>query len=179
MSSLSACSSSVGSGRHLGCTFSANSASTCASIASVFARIPRARAKSRTCRGLTTATGSPAVANDAAKRVSYPPVASITMFVGLSAAKRSTVFGNSVEVASTVQLSPDGRTLMSIVSFAMSIPINTFFNASFPSLRMRAFYAQATVRDYSAISSEDHANRRSLLTMGESISHPTPGATPR
>ncbi len=88
-----------------------------------------------------------------------------------------TKLGREIPDVPTVQLSPDGKTLMSILSLAMSMPMNTFFNTTFLSLRMRAFYAQATVRDDSAISSEDHAVKRSLLTKGVSISHPTPGVT--
>jgi len=55
---------------------------TVASIGSVLARLPKARAKARTRAGLTTTTGRPAAANEAAASVSYPPVASIPMAFG-------------------------------------------------------------------------------------------------
>lgn len=49
-----------GSGRNPGRVAAAKWAITAASIGSVLARRPSARAKSRTCAGLTTTTGSPA-----------------------------------------------------------------------------------------------------------------------
>ncbi len=55
-------------------TASAKWASIWASRRSVFANCPEDLAKSRTCRGLTTATGSAAVARAATKGVSSPPV---------------------------------------------------------------------------------------------------------
>ena len=58
-----ACGPRRASGRGSGRTRSANRAKTWASSASVFARRPSARAKSRTCRGLTSVTGRPASAN--------------------------------------------------------------------------------------------------------------------
>ena len=61
-----------------GRTCLANSASTSASMSSVFANRPRALAKSRTCRGFTTATAQPASIKSATSWRSYPPVASTT-----------------------------------------------------------------------------------------------------
>ena len=62
-------------GRTGGRTASAKWARTRASSASVLASLPVALAKSRTCRGLTTATGRDAAANAAARGISRPPVA--------------------------------------------------------------------------------------------------------
>lgn len=56
---------------------SAICASTLASIRSVFARYPMARAKSRACQGLTTATEKPSAWSEQATAASSPPVASI------------------------------------------------------------------------------------------------------
>src|SRR2546427_4833813 len=61
---------------------SAKRAKTCASIASVFASWPVALAKSRTCRGLTTATGIPPTASALARGTCNPPVASSTTQAG-------------------------------------------------------------------------------------------------
>ena len=62
---------------------------TAASIASVFALLPSALAKARTCAGLTTTTGSPALASPAATKVSKPPVASKPIVKGSSGRSRS------------------------------------------------------------------------------------------
>ena len=56
----SSCWAASGSGRGGGCTASAKRASSWASRASLLARWPTALAKSRTWRGVTTATGGPA-----------------------------------------------------------------------------------------------------------------------
>ena len=74
----SSCATASGSGRGGGCTRAAKRARTRASRASLLARWPVARAKSRTWRGLTTATASPAATSAAVTAVSYPPVASST-----------------------------------------------------------------------------------------------------
>ena len=63
-------------GRTSGRTASAEWARTPASRASVLASVPVALAKSLTCRGLTTTTGSVAAARAATKGSSKPPVAS-------------------------------------------------------------------------------------------------------
>jgi hypothetical protein len=57
--SASAVVSASASGRIVGCVAWANRAITAASIGSVFARLPSAWAKARTCAGLTTTTGKP------------------------------------------------------------------------------------------------------------------------
>jgi len=74
--------SSSGRVRTGGSIASPNWASTRASIASVLANLPVARAKLRTCRGLTSETGSSANCNSVAANISYPPVASNTTLVG-------------------------------------------------------------------------------------------------
>jgi len=70
--------SSSGKGRTGGLMASLNRARTKASMESVFADLPVARAKLRTCRGLTNETGNPASCSSMATNVSYPPVASNT-----------------------------------------------------------------------------------------------------
>ena len=70
--------SASGRGRASGRTASAKWASTAASRRSVLASRPVALAKSRTWRGLTTATGRPAAARAATTGASKPPVASRT-----------------------------------------------------------------------------------------------------
>ena len=84
--------SASGSGRGWarGRITSANCASIRASKASVFAKCPLALAKSRTCRGLTTTTGNPAVASALVSGTSSPPVASKTISVGLRVRSCST-----------------------------------------------------------------------------------------
>jgi hypothetical protein len=72
-----------------GPTTAANRAITRASTASAFASRPSARAKSRTCRGFTTATGRPAASRSAAARRSYPPVDSSATRRTSKAARRS------------------------------------------------------------------------------------------
>ena len=71
-----------GNGRTAGRTASAKWASTWASMASVLASLPIALAKSRTWRGLTATTGSPALPSAANTASSKPPVASSTINVG-------------------------------------------------------------------------------------------------
>ena len=70
--------SSSGRGRTGGLTASANCASNRASMASVFASLPVARAKLRTWRGLTNDTGKPTSSSSPAIGISNPPVASNT-----------------------------------------------------------------------------------------------------
>jgi hypothetical protein len=82
--------SSSGRGRTGGWITAANCASTWASMTSVFADLPVARAKLRTCRGLTSDIGNPASCSSTATNVSYPPVASNTTPVGFTDAAYST-----------------------------------------------------------------------------------------
>lgn len=89
-SALSACVYASGSGRKAGRTASANCASTAASRVSVLASLPVALAKSRTWRGLTTTTGSPAAASSPVRGSSSPPVASSTIRVGAWRRRRAT-----------------------------------------------------------------------------------------
>ena len=70
------------SGRTGGRTASAKWASTSASRASVLASFPVALAKSRTCRGLTTATGRDAAARAATRESSMPPEDSSNTITG-------------------------------------------------------------------------------------------------
>ena len=70
--------SASGRGRTGGLIASANWANTWASMASVFASLPMARAKLRTWRGLTNDTGRPANSSSPATSISNPPVASST-----------------------------------------------------------------------------------------------------
>ena len=76
------CVCASGRGRGSGRSTSAKCASTWASRASVLAHCPVALAKSRTCRGLTTTTGTPAAANAPVSGISNPPVASTTTSAG-------------------------------------------------------------------------------------------------
>ncbi len=82
--------SSSGSGRTGGWITAANCASTWASITSVFADLPVARAKLRTCPGLTSDTANPANCSSTATNVSYPPVVSNTTPEGFTDAAYST-----------------------------------------------------------------------------------------
>jgi hypothetical protein len=61
----------------------ANSVSIVASIVSVLANLPMARAKSRTCLWFTTAMGNVASAQSSSSGCSRPPVLSQMMSVGL------------------------------------------------------------------------------------------------
>lgn len=69
---------------------SANRARIRAPSRSVLAHCPVARAKSRTCRGLITTTGSPTAASAPINGTSSPPVASSTIKVRCKARSRST-----------------------------------------------------------------------------------------
>jgi hypothetical protein len=114
----------VGQGRTGGRTASAKRAITAASRRSVLASRPVARAKARTWRGLTTATGRPAAARAAAGRTSIPPVASSTTSAGASAARRSTSAATPRSSWSIVKRSPEGRRWMSRLCLATSMPTN-------------------------------------------------------
>jgi len=79
-----------GSGRLGGLTPCAKRASTRASIESVLASLPIARAKSRTCQGFTIDTGRPPSSSSAATDTSSAPVASKTTPQGCRAMTHST-----------------------------------------------------------------------------------------
>ena len=115
------------SGRDLtsGRILSANLARTWASIRSVLARIPWALAKSRTWRGLITAAGNFASCSFTAKALSNPPLASMTIRLGLSL--RSSWHSCSFPASSctSCQVLPVGWTPMSRWSFETSIPTNS------------------------------------------------------
>ena len=93
-----------------------------ASIASVLASLPSARAKSLIWRGLTTASGKPAPAIAAATVVSKPPVASSTISDTSSALRRSTRFSRPLPSRATAKASSDGRKCTSRRSLDTSIP---------------------------------------------------------
>jgi hypothetical protein len=109
----------TGSGR----TRWAKSASMLASSASVLASCPMAFAKSRTWRGFTTATGSPALASVIAASISKPPVASMTTSAGVRATSRGINSARPTSSFVTVQLSPSGSEAMSSVAFDTSMPM--------------------------------------------------------
>src|SRR3954464_14096435 len=100
-----------------------NAAITWASMRSFFASRPLALAKSRICRGLTTATRNPAPTSAVATAVSYPPVASIT--TRSTAADFSVLVRSSMPFASLANCStsPLGNTATSSAAFDTSIPI--------------------------------------------------------
>jgi len=95
-----------GTPRGSGRTRSPNSAITPASTLSVFASLPIAFAKSLTCRGFTTATGSPARTSAIASSRSYPPVASITISCGRNASICSRISWMPSPSLRTVRCSP-------------------------------------------------------------------------
>ena len=117
------CSSGItrGSGR----VASPKWANTEASILSVLARRPSHLAKSRTWRGLKTATGSLTTGIDTATAVSYPPVASNTIEAGV----KDSIFATRRAIPSLVFLtchcSPDGRIAISKNALLTSIPTYT------------------------------------------------------
>src|SRR5437879_3077990 len=118
-----ACVCSSGSVRGSGRSASAKCAKTSASMRSVLASLPAARAKSRTCRGLTTTTGSWAAVSAATRAISYPPVASTTISAtGPDARIRSTRPAIPVTSLRAVHRAPLGRSATSSSRFATSIP---------------------------------------------------------
>ena len=162
-----------GSGRGVGRITSAQCASARASNASVLANCPVARAKSRACRGLTTTTGRPAVANAAVAARSRPPVASSTIRVGGSACNRSTSVTTPPASLGTAHRSPEGRTAISHCAFATSIPTkhgtSTIGTPVCPTLQRRAQWHQTTVRACGAQDVTTHAPLRSRRTKAESV----------
>jgi hypothetical protein len=95
---------------------------TSASIGSVLARLPTARAKALTCAGLTTTTGRPAAHRLAATTVSKPPVASTATVFGESGLSRPTRASSPAASRDTANASLLGRTCTSSRSFDTSIP---------------------------------------------------------
>src|SRR5256885_1565296 len=95
---------------------------TWASMRSFLARRPVALAKSRICRGLTTATRNPAPTKAVATAVSYPPVASIT--TRSTGADFSLLAKASMPFPSLANCSnsPLGKTATSRMAFETSIP---------------------------------------------------------
>ena len=105
---------------------------TSASIRSVLANRPMARAKSRIWRGLTTTTGSPAPANPAATTCSNPPVASSATRPGFSCPTRSARLLTPSTSRATLKASPAGRTNPSNRSLLTSMPTNTSRSMTLP-----------------------------------------------
>jgi hypothetical protein len=132
--SISSRRSSSGNGRTGGCTFWANPASTKASIRSVLARIPKARAKSRTCLGLTTASAKPRAANAVATFVSKPPVASITINSGASGTIHAHNCSRPAQSLPKRRVSRSGKQATSSHCFETSIPMKRATVLSFPTL---------------------------------------------
>ena len=124
-SSNASSSRAVSSGRGLGSArvTAAKWASTRASMASVLARCPIALAKSRTWRGLTTSTGSPARQSAAATAASRPPVASRTTRRGRSGASRATSSAWPSGVLATVKTGAS-PTATSSLALETSMPTN-------------------------------------------------------
>ena len=117
--------SSSGRGRTGGLTASANCASTWASMASVLASQPVARAKLRTCRGFTNDTGRPTNSNSPATSVSNPPVASNTTPDGLRGTIWSTIEAMPLGSLAYCLASPVGRIATSNSLADTSIPTYT------------------------------------------------------
>ena len=113
-----------GRGLEAGRIASAKWASTCASRASVLASFPVARAKLRTCLGLTTARCSPEAASSPARVISTPPAASSTTSWGVISPRRCTTSPMPRESWETCHSSPVGRTATSRRSWEISIPTN-------------------------------------------------------
>src|SRR5216684_3830362 len=142
-SSAWACASA--NGRASGRTASPKRASTSASSRSVLASLPVARAKSRTCRGLTIATGIPAAARALATGVSRPPVAStITKSAGFICLSNSWIPTSSL---ATEKAPPADPMNTSSDTLATSIPTNRFTSSMFhppqrglPRLAIRDFF---------------------------------------
>src|SRR6266511_2807473 len=124
---------------------------TAASIRSVLANCPIARAKSRTCRGLTTTTGNCATTSAAPNGRSSPPVASKTINCGCCASTHRTRAAIPGSVLSQLNVVPVGRQKQSRRSLETSTPMNvleidiSFLRQHGPALLIRAL-AQATVR---------------------------------
>jgi hypothetical protein len=105
----------------------ANSASMVASIVSVLASLPIARAKSRTCLGFTTAIGSFASAHARSKGCSRPPVLSHVTSLGLHFLAYFTNFLMPTGVFSNSRISADSRLNTSSLGLLMSTPMKTSF----------------------------------------------------
>src|SRR5713226_3531425 len=128
-SASSAWACSFANGRASGRTASPKRASTSASSRSVLASRPVARAKSRTCLGLTIATAIPLVARALATGVSRPPVASrITKSGGVSCLSNSRIPASSL---ATEKAAPADPMNTSSAALATSIPTNRLTSSMF------------------------------------------------
>ena len=85
----------------------------------VLGQYAQAPAKLRTWRGLATATRWPASINSAARRRSYPPVASNTTTHSCGIAAQ---LADALGVVSTRQALPSGKIVTSNLAFDTSIP---------------------------------------------------------
>jgi len=105
-----------------GCTASPKGARIWASMGSVLASSPTARAKLRTGRGWTTATGRPACDRASAAACSWPPVASRTIHCGDNL--RKCLVSCLLPASSLAKLSrsPLGRMATSSLRWQTSIP---------------------------------------------------------
>ena len=117
--------SSSGSGRTGGLIASANCASTWASMASVLANLPVARAKLRTWRGLTNDTGRPATSSSPATNISNPPLASSTNPQGSRGTSLSIIAAMPSASLLYCRPSPVGRIATSNCLAETSIPMYT------------------------------------------------------
>ena len=102
-----------------------NCASTSASSRSVLASLPRLRANSRTWRGLTTATGTPAAHNSLTSRSSGPPLASITTACGRNSSIRVSNCSTPAGSLLRLKLSPPGHRATSSRAIDTSTPTIT------------------------------------------------------
>ena len=120
---------SLANGRAAGRTISPKRASISASSRSVLASLPVARAKSRTCLGLTMATASPAVTRALATGISRPPVASrITKSPDVSCLSNSRIPTSSLATEKAVPLDPMNT---SSATLATSTPTKRFTSSIF------------------------------------------------
>ena len=178
--------SSSGRGRTGGLTASANCASTWASMASVFASLPMARAKLRTWRGLTNDTGRPDSSNSPATSISNPPVASSTTPQGSRGTSWSMIEAMPSGSLVYCLASPVGRidtssclaetsipTYTSAVSGITTPPFGTYVlltHAQSCNIRPRHVGAH-NCSGSGSLGRDDPAEPRSNLTKNETICH--------
>ena len=102
---------------------------------------PCPRAKSRTCRGLTTATWCPASISSPATRRSNPPVASITRKQWSHGFNHSNNWARPSSSYVSRHVCPPGNTATSKWRLATSIPTHTF-NSGFASCMVNSLSCQ-------------------------------------
>ena len=169
--------SASGRGRGAGVTASAQCAMTRAALRSVVARIPTACAQARRWRGWTTTTGRAAATRAATSGPWEPPVASRTIRVGAKAPRRMTSASMPGASLGALHVSAVGRTAMSRVALATSIPTKRGDGTRGTSCmlarpcRIRAPWALATVRAAPGADVPTHAHPRSLMIRGATVWH--------